>query len=108
MESEIIIERSMRLPLKVLDPEKAASDDHIWEGNENSAHFKLTKEVLPVKNMPPIYALSVSGDVFGRDNLVRDFCNTFGEPLIVDTDAINGLLFCLWNAREVDAKIKQQ
>jgi hypothetical protein len=49
MDRETIIMRSKNLPLKVLEPPIPAEDHQIWEGNEKAAHFKLTKELLPIK-----------------------------------------------------------
>lgn len=81
------------------------SDDQIWEGDEEQAHFKVTKEKLPYPQLPSVYALSVSGKKKGIEKIIADFKTVFGEPLIRNMDSnLQGFHFVLWNAEEVDKK----
>ena len=104
---ETILARTNSLPT-VESPEVTGlmySDDQIWEDDEEQAHFKVTKEKLPYPQLPPVYALSVSGKKEGIEKIIEDFRNAFGEPLIRSTDSnLQGIHFVLWNAEEVDKR----
>lgn len=77
------------------------TDNRIWEGDEDGAHFNLTKEQLPYPQLPPMYTLSVWGNRAGIEKIIEDFKNVLGEPLI---RTLKGRDFVSWNALEVDRK----
>ena len=104
-EKEVILRKTSLLPL-VKSPATTGriyQDNEIWEGDENQAHFKITKEKLPFPQLPPIYSLSVSGKTQVIEKVIADFKNAFGEPLIRNTDpSLPGIHFVLWDATKID------
>lgn len=80
-----------------------AEDHQIWEGTEGGVHFKITKEIMPVRNGPTVYALSLSGDKDYKPKLIADFENALGKPDIRKVDPkLSGIEFVLWEATKID------
>lgn len=83
----------------------------IWEANETGAHFKVTKEKLfspKHRQYFTFYALSVSGLLMGRIQVMDDFIRTLGGPLtpVSDTDLLKPTpTFTLWDANYVDTNL---
>ena|SRR3989338_9258035 len=58
---------------------KIAEDHEIWEGNDGGAHFKITRQPMPIINRD-FLALSVSGEPADRQKIIDDFVVALGEP----------------------------
>jgi len=82
----------------------AITEDHqIIEGNEEGAHYKITKETTSQFPDFAVYMLSVSGPSGSRLNLIAQFIEMLGLPLkefqIKDSPHID---YICWDAKKVD------
>lgn len=105
MEREEIIKRTRNLPAS--HPERIAEDHEIWEGNEEGAHFKITRNYVPQVPTLKFYVLSLSGEKRGREKIISDFKSVFGEPdsqyTLPQTPSI---YFLSWDAGKVDKSLR--
>lgn len=105
MEKEQIIEIIRNLPRKVVG--ELSEDHQIFEGNQDGAHFKITKEIVPVSGNLAIYSLSVSGNVSSKDKIISEFITVLGKPIgISSPEDFPGIDFVIWNAVEVDYQLQ--
>ena len=104
MEREEILRRSKDLP--TIHPAKIAEDHEIWEGNEEGAHFKITRNYVPEAPSVKFYTLSFSGPKRGRERIISGFKEVFGEPDDQYTvPQVPGVHFLSWNADKVDPRL---
>ena len=111
-DKEQIISRLRVLP--TIQMGHVAKDGQIWEGNEMGAHFKVTRETLPLPrntkglNALTLYALSVSGLMLGKEKVVDDFIRALGVPIFPPEDLSNpGMSMIAWEASQVDKILKK-
>jgi len=106
VERDTIIKRTRRLPVKELGT--IAGDEEIWEGSEEGASFKLTKEALPIEGMA-FYSLSMSGKPEVVLRLSDEFAQVFGEPTSIDANPeLPGIIFFSWLSEEVDGRLETE
>ena len=86
-----------KLPLIAMGT--VAKDNEIFERDIYRAHFKVTKEYVPV--IGKIYALSVSGNTNGQQRIVEEFKNELGDP-IHDFMLTPNIRYVAWKAERVD------
>jgi len=107
METEEILLRTRNLPAFLAG--KIAEDYQIWEGNEQGAHFKVTKEILPIPNGPTVYMLSVSGSAESKEKVIADFTSSFGEPMMrFEIPELPGMDCVSWDVKKVDGGRKNK
>jgi hypothetical protein len=107
METDKILLRTGNLPAFLAG--KIAEDYQIWEGNEQGAHFKVTKEILPIPNGPTVYMLSVSGPAESKEKVIADFVDSFGEPIMrFEIPKLPGIDYVSWDAKEIDGRRKNK
>ena len=91
--------------LPVIPVGTIANDHQIIEGNEDSAHYKITKETP--SNFPSLtlYSLSISGSSESRKRLIDCFTEVLGPPLNrFQSKVLPGIDFICWDAKEIDKK----
>lgn len=105
MKKEKILHRIRNLPTKLVG--EMPEDHQIFEGNKFGAHFKVTKELIPVADLI-IYSLSVSEeDSVSRNKLIGEFIAIFGPSFSRQEFAsMPGIDFVVWEAPKVDEYLK--
>jgi hypothetical protein len=97
-DKESILSRLAGLPVK---PLTLLTEDarYFWEGDEEGAHFKVTKDVFPPPMQLTTVSLSVSGEPSGKSKIIGDFRQVLGEELEAQTLELSGPTeFVLWDA----------
>lgn len=100
-DKETILRRLAELPIKPL-MEITDEDKYFWEGDEERAHFKVTKDVFPPPMQLVTLSLSVSGEPSGRAKIKSDFRQALGEELESETLQFpQPIEFVLWDASSI-------
>lgn len=79
MEKDRILKKLEELPTRITGV--LLEEEDMWEGDDNSAHFTLSKNFVVYQNRRYNFiTLSVSGPKKDKERLITDFITALGEP----------------------------
>ncbi len=88
MEKDIIESHVSSLPF--LEEGTELTDELLWEGTEDGASFKVTRNVLPGITGFGILGLTISGEHDSRNKIVNEFSDVYGAPADYNYDENQG------------------